>query len=107
MHAMMMFDGPTRRPQFQMMSAARVLDIHMNVLYLPDIALLSPDDNATGTSHVRLIRQGSAMDLGKLNDAFSLYWNSKARVSHLLLLDSVMTLLIGHTLRAFGFPCVP
>ena len=103
--AMMMFGGPTHRLQSQMMSAARVLDIQMSVLYLPDIALLSFDDNATGTSHIKLIRQGSAMNLGKLNDAFALYW--KVRVNHLLLLDLVITLLIGYTRRAFGFSCVP
>ncbi|KIM43997.1 hypothetical protein M413DRAFT_372556 [Hebeloma cylindrosporum] len=72
--AMMMFGGPAHRLQSQMMSAARVLDIQMSVLYLPDIVLLSFDDDATGTSHIKLIRQSSAMDLGKLKDAFSLYW---------------------------------
>jgi len=103
--AMMMFGGPTHRLQSQMMSAARVLDIQMSVLYLPDIALLSFDNNATGTSHIKLIRQGSAMDLGKLNGAFALYW--KVRVNRLLLLDLVTTFLIGYTRRAFGFSCVP
>jgi uncharacterized membrane protein YjjP (DUF1212 family) len=99
--AMMMFGGPAHRLQSQMMSAARVLDIQMSVLYLPDIALLSFDDNATGTSHIKLIRQSSVMDLGKLRAAFSLYW--KVRVNHFLLLDLIMTLFIGYTRQAFGF----
>lgn len=72
--AMMMFGGPTHRLHSQIMSAARVLDIQLSFLYLPDIVLLSFDDSGTGTSHVRFIRQASALDLGKLADAFSLYW---------------------------------
>ncbi|KAH9475044.1 Pheromone-regulated membrane protein 10 [Psilocybe cubensis] len=71
---MMMFGGPTHRLQSQIMSAARVLDVQLSFLYLPDIVLLSFDDSGTGTSHVRFIRQTSALDLGKLADAFSLYW---------------------------------
>ncbi|KAF9473132.1 DUF1212-domain-containing protein [Pholiota conissans] len=72
--AMMMFGGPSHRLQAQIQSAARVLDIKLSFLYLPDIVLISFDDSATGTSHIKLIRQGSALDLGKLNDAFILYW---------------------------------
>lgn len=72
--AMMMFGGPTHRLQSQIMSAARVLDIQLSFLYLPDIVLLSFDDSGTGTSHVKFIRQTSALDLGKLANAFSLYW---------------------------------
>ncbi|KAJ3515068.1 hypothetical protein NLJ89_g1987 [Agrocybe chaxingu] len=55
-------------------SAAKVLDIELSFLYLPDVVLLSFDDSGTGTSHIKLIRQCSGLDLGKLNDAFSLYW---------------------------------
>ncbi|TFK38574.1 hypothetical protein BDQ12DRAFT_712934 [Crucibulum laeve] len=72
--AMMMFGGPPHRLQSQMQSAARVLDIDLSILYLPDIVLISFDDSPTGTSHVRLIRQGSSLDLGKLDDAYRLYW---------------------------------
>jgi hypothetical protein len=43
-------------------------------MYLPNIVLLSFNDLATGTSSVRLIKQGTALDLGKLVDAYSLYW---------------------------------
>lgn len=72
--AMMMFGGPTHRLQSQILSAARVLDVQLSFLYLPDIVLLSFDDSGTGTSHIKFIRQNSALDLGKLADAFSLYW---------------------------------
>lgn len=72
--AMMMFGGPSHRLQAQIQSAARVLDIKLSFMYLPDIVFISFDDDATGTSHIKLIRQASVLDLGKLNDAFALYW---------------------------------
>ncbi|PPQ97452.1 hypothetical protein CVT26_002800 [Gymnopilus dilepis] len=72
--AMMMFGGPPHRLQSQIMSAARVLDIQLSALYLPDVVLLSFDDSGTGTSHIKLIRQGSALNIEKLTDAFCLYW---------------------------------
>ncbi|KAF8962896.1 hypothetical protein BDZ97DRAFT_1920221 [Flammula alnicola] len=72
--AMMMFGGPSHRLQSQIQSAARVLDVQLSFLYLPDIVLLSFDDSGTGTSHIKLIRQASGLDLAKLNDAFTLYW---------------------------------
>lgn len=72
--AMMMFGSPTHRLQPQIQSAARVLDINLSFLYLPEVALLSFEDTATGTSYVKFIRQPSALDLGKLTDAYRLYW---------------------------------
>ncbi|KAF8900860.1 hypothetical protein CPB84DRAFT_1847098 [Gymnopilus junonius] len=72
--AMMMFGGPPHRLQSQIMSAARVLDMQLSALYLPDVVLLSFDDSGTGTSHIKFIRQGSALNIEKLTDAFRLYW---------------------------------
>ncbi|KAJ2912791.1 hypothetical protein MD484_g7628, partial [Candolleomyces efflorescens] len=72
--AMMMFGGPPHRLQYQIQSAARVLDINLSLLYLPDVTLISFDDAATGTSHIKLIRQASSLDLDKLKSAFRLYW---------------------------------
>jgi uncharacterized membrane protein YjjP (DUF1212 family) len=43
-------------------------------MYLPNIVLISFNDTATGTSNVKLIKQGSTLDLGKLLDAYTLYW---------------------------------
>jgi uncharacterized membrane protein YjjP (DUF1212 family) len=71
---MMMFGAPTHRLQSQIQSAAHVLDLKLSFLYLPDIVLLSFDDNTTGTSHIKLIRQASVLDLEKLKEAFALYW---------------------------------
>lgn len=77
--ALMMFGAPTHRLQSQMQSTARVLDIELSCMYLPDIMLISFDDSVTSTSNIKFIRQGSALDLGKLQDAYKLYW--KVRLS--------------------------
>lgn len=88
---MMMFGGPSHRLTAQIQSAARVLDVPISILYLPDVVLLSFDDGSTGTSHIRLIRQASALDIGKLTDAFALYW----KVGHL----STISLSSSHLLN--------
>jgi len=69
-----MFGGPTHRLQAQIQSTARVLEISLSCLYLPDVMLVAFDDDVTSTSNVKLIRQGSALDLGKLQDAHKVYW---------------------------------
>jgi uncharacterized membrane protein YjjP (DUF1212 family) len=80
--AMMMFGGPSHRLQSQIMSTAKVLDIDCSCIYLPDVLILSFDDNSTSTSSVKFIRQGSSLDLQKLDDAYILY----RKVCHLLCL---------------------
>jgi uncharacterized membrane protein YjjP (DUF1212 family) len=75
---MMMFGAPPHRLQPQIQSAGRVLELNISFIYLPDLVLLSFDDNGTGTSHIKVIRQASGLNLEKLDDAFSLYW--KARI---------------------------
>lgn len=73
--AMMMFGGPSHRLAAQIQSTGRVLDLELSCMYLPDMMLISFEDSATGTSNVKFIRQGSALDLEKLGDAHALYWN--------------------------------
>mgnify|MGYP001252668171 FL=1 len=71
---MMMFGGPSHRLQSQIQSAARVLDIKLSFLYLPDFAMISFEDPASATSHIKLIRQPSALNIAKLTEAYQLYW---------------------------------
>lgn len=71
---MMMFGGPSHRLQSQIQCVARVLEIDLCVVYFPDNFIISFDDDSTGTSHVKIIRQTSALDLGKLSDAYQVYW---------------------------------
>ncbi|KIM73743.1 hypothetical protein PILCRDRAFT_99247 [Piloderma croceum F 1598] len=72
--ALMMFGGPSHRLQAQIQATARVLDIELSCMYLPDVMLISFDDGNTGTSNIKFIRQSSALDMGKLYDGFRLYW---------------------------------
>ena len=55
-------------------ATARVLDLEISCMYLPDVMLISFDDSGTGTSSIKFIRQTSALDLGKLDDSYELYW---------------------------------
>ncbi|KAJ7687847.1 hypothetical protein B0H17DRAFT_939050 [Mycena rosella] len=73
--ALMMFGGPSHRLQAQIQSTGRVLDIQVNCMYLPDVVLISFDDSSTGTSNLKFIRQGSALNLAKLNAVYALYWS--------------------------------
>lgn len=72
--AMMMFGGPSHRLQAQIQATARVLEIELSCMYLPDMMLISFDDPTTGTSNIKLIRQGGAFDISKLQAAYKLYW---------------------------------
>lgn len=71
----MMFGGPSHRLVAQIQSTARVLELELSCMYLPDVIWISFEDSATGTSNVKFIRQGSALDLGKLGEAHGLYWD--------------------------------
>ena len=102
---MMMFGAPAHRLPSQIAATARVLEIPLSCLYLPDVMIISFDDMlgslgtsssnvsvGTGTdshnggsigspptlsahtSSLRLLRQTPALDLGKLKDAYDIYW---------------------------------
>lgn len=73
---MMMFGGPSHRLQSQIKSTANVLEIELSCMYLPDVLLISFDDNTTSTSNLKFIKQNSSLDLGKLDDAYMLYWKA-------------------------------
>ncbi|ESK97089.1 pheromone-regulated membrane protein prm10 [Moniliophthora roreri MCA 2997] len=71
---MMMFGAPAHRLQSQIKATARVLEVEISCMYLPDVMLISFDDSHTGTSQVKFLRQSSSLDLGKLSDAYKVYW---------------------------------
>lgn len=73
---MMMFGGPSHRLQAQILATAHVLSITMSCIYLPDVFLISFDDPGTGTSSIKLIRQASSLDMGKLQEANKVYWKA-------------------------------
>jgi uncharacterized membrane protein YjjP (DUF1212 family) len=77
----MMFGGPSHRFQAQIQATAKVLDIELSCMYLPDVMLISFDDTATGTSNIKLIRQAPTLDLEKLQLAYKLYWKVYSTLS--------------------------
>ena len=93
--AMMMFGGPTHRLQAQIKATANVLDIELSCMYLPDVMLISFDDAGTGTSSIKFIRQGSALDIGKLQEAHELYWEVRSR----LFLGDALRPSLNHVLQ--------
>jgi uncharacterized membrane protein YjjP (DUF1212 family) len=76
--ALMMFGAPSHRLEAQLQATARVLDINVSVIYLPNVMLLSFGDPATRTSETKFLKQGASLDLGKLLKTHMLYW----RVTH-------------------------
>ncbi|KAJ3921590.1 hypothetical protein F5877DRAFT_35686 [Lentinula edodes] len=72
--SMMMFGGPAHRLTSQIQATARVLDIELSCMYLPDVMLISFEDSSTGTSLIKFIKQGSVLNIGKLGEGYMIYW---------------------------------
>lgn len=73
--SLMMFGAPTHRIETQIQQTATVLDINCRCVYFPNLMLLSFGDDSTHTSETKIIKQGSVLDLTKLTDMHSVYWN--------------------------------
>lgn len=73
--ALMMFGAPTHRIETQIQQTARVLEINCRCIYLPNLMLLAFGDDTTHTSETKFIKQAGGLDLTKLTDMHSIYWN--------------------------------
>ncbi|EPQ27914.1 uncharacterized protein PFL1_04658 [Pseudozyma flocculosa PF-1] len=73
--ALMMFGAPTHRIETQIQQTARVLEVNCRCIYLPNLMLLAFGDDTTHTSETKFIKQGGGLDLTKLTDMHSIYWN--------------------------------
>lgn len=73
--ALMMFGAPTHRIETQIQQTARVLDVNCRCIYLPNLMLFAFGDDATHTSETKFIKQSGGLDLTKLTDMHSIYWN--------------------------------
>ncbi|ETS61477.1 hypothetical protein PaG_04515 [Moesziomyces aphidis] len=73
--ALMMFGAPTHRIETQIQQTGRVLDINCRCIYLPNLMLIAFGDDTTHTSETKFIKQGSGLDLTKLTDMHTIYWN--------------------------------
>ncbi|TIB74712.1 hypothetical protein E3Q24_00415 [Wallemia mellicola] len=76
--ALMMFGAPSHRLEAQIQACARVLDIPLQVVYLPGLMLFSFGDVESHTSETKFLKQSSTLDLRKLLATHQLYW----RVTH-------------------------
>lgn len=70
----MMFGAPSHRLEAQIQATARVLEINCQVIYIPGVMLISFGDNATHTSEIKFLKQANGLDLGKLLEAYYIYW---------------------------------
>ncbi|WFD31614.1 hypothetical protein MSPP1_002653 [Malassezia sp. CBS 17886] len=73
--AFMMFGGPTHRLESHIQQTASALEVNCRVIYLPNLMIVSFGDETTHTSETRIIKQGSVLDLTKLTDMHTIYWN--------------------------------
>ncbi|KAK4705172.1 hypothetical protein P7C70_g1030, partial [Phenoliferia sp. Uapishka_3] len=71
----MMFGAPSHRLEAQMQATARVLELNVQVVYIPGVMLLSFGDSATHTSDIKFLKQANGLDLGKLLAAYLIYYN--------------------------------
>lgn len=67
------FGAPTHRLEAQIQATGRVLDISVQCIYLPGMMLVSFGDAATHTSELKVLKQPSGLDLGKMKEAFAIY----------------------------------
>lgn len=73
--ALMMFGAPTHRIETQIQQTGRVLEINCRCIYLPNLMLIAFGDDTTHTSETKFIKQTSGLDLTKLTDMHTIYWN--------------------------------
>ena len=71
--ALMAYGAPTHRLEEYMRMTARVLELDVQVLYIPGCMLISFDDASTHTTEVKLVRTNQGVNLGKLKDVHEIY----------------------------------
>lgn len=71
--ALMAYGAPTHRLEEYMRMTARVLELDVQVLYIPGCMLVSFDDASTHTTEVKLVRTNQGVNLGKLKDVHEIY----------------------------------
>lgn len=71
--ALMSFGAPTHRLEESLSMAARKLRIHASFQYLPSCMIISFDDPDTHTTELKLVKEPTAVDLGKLLEVQHVY----------------------------------
>lgn len=73
--ALMAYGAPTHRLEESLQMASRKLAVHANFQYLPGTMIMSFDDREMHISEVRLVKEPTKVDLGKLLDVQEIYKN--------------------------------
>lgn len=71
--ALMRYGAPTHRLEEFLSMAARKLQIQASFQYMPSCMIISFDDPITHTTEVKVIKEPTAVDLGKLMEAQQVY----------------------------------
>lgn len=71
--ALMAFGAPTHRLEESLFMAARKLQIQASFQYLPSCMIISFDDPDTHTTELKLVKEPTAVDLGKLLEVQHVY----------------------------------
>ncbi|KIY72332.1 DUF1212-domain-containing protein [Cylindrobasidium torrendii FP15055 ss-10] len=74
--AMMMLGAPSHRLRRQVIDAGHMLGLNVSAMHFPETMFISFEDTTTATSSVRFLRQASTLDLGRLAEAYELYWRA-------------------------------
>lgn len=71
--AFMRYGAPTHRMEEYLSVSARALYVHASFLYMPGVMIITYPDDETYSSHMQVIRESSALDFGRMKDAFDVY----------------------------------
>lgn len=68
------FGGPSHQFETQLQRTAKVLDINCQVIYLMSFMIIAFQDPDTHTSELKIIKQGSGLNIHKLKCLAILHW---------------------------------
>ncbi|KAH8102446.1 DUF1212-domain-containing protein [Cristinia sonorae] len=71
--ALMFFGAPSHRIEAQLVSAARILEIHGEFIHIPGVIVCSFGDQDTKTSETHFVKCGGRLHLGSLHRVHQIY----------------------------------
>lgn len=71
--AFMRYGAPTHRMEEYLSVSARALYVQASFLYMPGVMLVTYPDDETYSTNMQVIREQSAIDFGRMKDAFDVY----------------------------------
>ncbi|THH28073.1 hypothetical protein EUX98_g6122 [Antrodiella citrinella] len=71
--ALLTFSAPSHRIEAQLVSAARILEIHGEFIHIPGVVICSFGDQDTKTSETHFVKCGGRLNLGSLHQVHLIY----------------------------------